>query len=521
MPTEPTPVIPSDHTGAPAAFGSGRRALFVAAVAVLAVKLVWLAIDRVPLFYMGDSRAYIGSALGWPVLTDRSNTYGWLVRALALGPRSFTPLVVGQTLAGAVTAWLLALLLLRFFKVHAVIAVVAAVVLAAEPLQILYERMVLTETLSLLLLAGYLVLGLSYLHRPRLVMLIAIAATGVLLLSLRLVYVPVTLLNAVLIPSLVWAHSNSDWRARNGAKRFLTHLLVSVLVTLGLHRVYKVANGRAAKLPPAYQYANGFFLAANWAPLIEPEDATDPRARSVVERLLAGGPYPLRSPSARSDHLWTTGGLKAELIDAFGGDRYSANRAAQQMSMRTLRRSPVPIVRSAALDYAGFWRDVSAMRRRLLTEQGSMSELDSTFLATLKHRFKLDAAGIPATRTASKRYHLLGLPWYLALGLWPLVGPSIVVAAGREGRSGALLIFATGVLLLVVPGLVVPTSGLIRSLHPLSLGMVAALAVISNRVVSRSRLGDLGDAATPADPPRRDSPDEARARGGTGADGPR
>jgi len=152
-----------------------RRALVAAAVAVLVVKLVWFAVDAMPLFYMGDSRAYINSALWHRPLTDRSNTYGWLVWAFAVVPRSLTTLVLAQTLAGAATAWLLAVILLRFFKVHPAITVSAAVVLAGEPLQMLYERMVLTESFTILLLVVYTLLSLSYLVRPRLVMLVAIA----------------------------------------------------------------------------------------------------------------------------------------------------------------------------------------------------------------------------------------------------------------------------------------------------------------------------------------------------------
>ncbi len=85
----------------------GRYPLLLAAVAVLAVKLVWFAIDRVPLIFMGDSRAYIYSAIFNQPLLDRSNTYGRLMWVISVLPGTLTTLVLAQTLAGAVTAWLL------------------------------------------------------------------------------------------------------------------------------------------------------------------------------------------------------------------------------------------------------------------------------------------------------------------------------------------------------------------------------------------------------------------------------
>ncbi len=125
----------------------------MAAVAVFGVKLVWFAIDRVPLLYMGDSRAYIYAALFGQPLIDRSNTYGWLIWVISVLPGTLTTLVLAQTLAGAATAWLLAFCLLRYFKLRPLFAIAAAIAFAVEPLQILHERMVLTESFAMLMLA--------------------------------------------------------------------------------------------------------------------------------------------------------------------------------------------------------------------------------------------------------------------------------------------------------------------------------------------------------------------------------
>ena len=455
----------------------------LAALAVLSVKLVWFAIDRAPLFYMGDSAAYAYSAIWGGPLLDRSNSYGWLMWLISVLPGTLTTLVFAQTLAGAATAWILAFCLLRYFKVRPAIAVAAAVVFGVEPLQILHERMVLTESFAMLMLAVYLLFCLSYLARPRALTLIVAAATGVLLLSLRLVYVPVTLLGAVLVPLLGWVMPSGEWAATNRVRRFLGHLTLSVFVTLGLHQLFKTATGVKANRPPAYQYRSGFFLASTWAPLIEPEDALDPRARRVVEKLLASSAYPLHDIGARVEHLWGEEGLTSEMKKAFGGDADSANAAAQQMSQRTLRRAPLSVVRLTARTYVGYWR-LARVRRMLLDEQGTLRGPEQEFLANLKQWFNLDAGDSAATMTLSKRYHLLGAPWYVVLSVSPLIGLLCIRWVRREARPGALLLAVFGAMLLIVP-CATSVGSAVRFLHPLVFGTLVALAVIAHEASLR------------------------------------
>ena len=454
----------------------GRRPHIVAALAALSLKLVWLAIDRAPLFYMGDSQSYIYSAIRGGHPLDRSRSYEWVIWLISVLPGTLTTLVIVQTLAGAATAWILAFCLLHYFKVRPAIAVAAAVVFAIEPLQILHERMVLTESFAMLMLAVYLLLCFSYLARPRGFTLVAIAATGVMLLSLRLVYVPVALLGAVLVPLLAWVIPSGDWNSTNRAKRFLGHLAVSLFVTIGLHQLYKTANGAKAHLQPAYYYKSGFFLASAWAPLIEPEDALDPRARHVVEELLDSSAYSLRDFGARDEQLWSEGGLTSEMKKAFGGDPYAANTAAQEMSGRTLRRVPLSVARLTARTYVAYWRP-SRMRNQLLDEQGTSRGPEQEFLGRLKQWFNLDAAETAATMTPGKRYHLLGAPWYLVLTVSPLIGLLCMRWVRREARPGALLLAIFGAVLLIVP--CATADALVRYLHPLVFGTLVALAVIA------------------------------------------
>ena len=73
--------------------------------------------------------------------------------------------------------------------------------------------------------------------------------------------------------------------------------LVSVAVMLLLHRGYMQVNGWLTDRRPAYLYATGLHLLAFWAPLLKPEDATDPRLAAIIKD---GDAYQLRDPAARN-----------------------------------------------------------------------------------------------------------------------------------------------------------------------------------------------------------------------------
>src|ERR1044072_9368053 len=63
-------------------------------VLILAIKRLLLYLDPTPKLFMGDSGAYVHTALtGW-IPGDRSYFYGYLIRWLAVGPHSLNPLLL-------------------------------------------------------------------------------------------------------------------------------------------------------------------------------------------------------------------------------------------------------------------------------------------------------------------------------------------------------------------------------------------------------------------------------------------
>ena len=492
---------------------------------------------------MGDSSAYIGSAIYGYIPADRSFTYGWLIRWLAVWPGTLTTLIFAQVLVSAATAWLFTFALLRFFRVHFAVAIAASIAFVLDPLQIVHERLVMTETFTMFIFAGHLLLGFSYLRHPRLVTLAAVCLTGILLVSLRIVYTPIVLAEAVLLPVTRWTLAR-DW---SRAKGLALHLSLSVLMTLVLHGGYRYLVGAWGGVPPTYLYHDGFSLASAWAPLLDPEDAPDQRAAEVIDRQAADRQFPLGNRFLRWAQRWANDGLVNRLRLAFAGnkfvhdrvqeaaysliqeelraeahlrigrlltahtppekreeaifeivnqfnrgvalDSYAANAAAKQMSLHAMRRHPLAVAHLTWLTYRDYWRKPSEIRIALFEEQGSARSPPSSFLQELKARFGLDARRAHTVMTPSKRYHLAGGVWCYFLLISPLVCLLAVLMCHSASRSAAILMFMVSSALLLVTCAGSSESSY-RFLHPFSFTALIALAIVADKM--REREGRAG-----------------------------
>jgi hypothetical protein len=100
---------------------------------VLAIKLLLLWLDPTPKLFMGDSGAYIHTALTGSIPKDRSYFYGYLVRWLAVWPHSFTPLLVVQALASSAAGIVFALICSRFFRMSNKLSFLFGSICALDP----------------------------------------------------------------------------------------------------------------------------------------------------------------------------------------------------------------------------------------------------------------------------------------------------------------------------------------------------------------------------------------------------
>ena len=316
---------------------------------VFVTKLLLLWLDPTPKLFMGDSGAYIWTALtGW-IPSDRSYLYGYLVRWLAVWPHSFLPLLAAQALASGVTAIVFARICSAFFGVSNRLSFLFGFLCALDPCQLVWERYVMTETFSLLVYVLVLYRSLLYVRDRRLWELAVVQALSVVLIAFRIGYLLVVQVCTVLLPIIAFARCASPaFRNRSEARSSVTnpfstgfeHVVVSVALMNVMHDAYKHVNASFAKREPAYLYDAGAHLAAVWAPALQPSDATDPRFRDLIAN---GDQFEIDNLRQRNAQQFSDGFLMGRW-SKIEKDPYKRDRIAKETAINALRRRPLEIV---------------------------------------------------------------------------------------------------------------------------------------------------------------------------------
>jgi hypothetical protein len=462
---------------APAA-RSATKTVLAAAIVILAVKCAVFATDPAPLFFLGDSENYIHAALVGLTDTDRPYLYGALVRCLAVWTGSLTALVFAQVLASAMTAWLLVCCLVSFLGVPPAIAAAVGVGFAVEPLQLLQERLVLPETFTLLLFALFTIVGLQYLRGRNPWMLVLMCVLGLGLVALRVVYVPVALSSAMLLPVLARVSSRNRTGDAWSRTHLARHLMLAAAVTLSLHAGYRWLIFELSGYSGTYQQGDGFYLASAWAPAIDAHDTSDPRVRAVVEQLPVTGPESRRHLRNRDFERWLDGGLVDRLVRAFDGDSRAANRAARDLAYRALRRDPVGVAGIATKTYLGFFGIEWDVTGQLLEDQGERRSFTPAGRAAVRERFALDPGhDYQQRRTTIKRYHLAARRWYTCLALAPVVLLTALALGPLRDQSPTAFVFSETAVLLVATA-AGASAPIVRYLHPLAFPCLLGLGLL-------------------------------------------
>ncbi|MEN6483442.1 MAG: hypothetical protein ABFD98_01060 [Syntrophobacteraceae bacterium] len=451
---------------------------------IVGLKLVLFALDPIPKFFFGDSGWYLGTAFMDMIPVDRSFTYGYLIRLLSFGSRSFTPLLVSQVLAGAAVAILLAYSLKKHFSVGSGVACAAGFLCAVEPIQLLYEREVMTEAFSLFYFALYMVSAFEYLSGRRLGRLCVAQILGTALLSLRVSFLPVVLANAVVLPlvaSFVHFRENGPggesagsrsgpaapkWLARPGA--FLgVHLLVSLCFTFALHAGYKQVSSKITGCPPAYNAAGGFFLASIWAPVVEPVDFPHLELRDEV---FGGLLYDLKDRSLRNEHNFADGGLADRIRRVLPGP--AGNKAASETAMNALRRDPLAVM-VLSLQTLGDYFNLEILREKILNDLGMDAEGMQLYAD-----WQLDCGefmefpgpvGQPQADTWTRAYYRLAVPWYWFLIFSPVpAGAALFFARNAPAALAPRIAVFLAVCACAAVACFLTVFPVVRYLHPVS-----------------------------------------------------
>src|SRR3954447_4954082 len=357
---------------------------------VLAIKLLLLWLDPTPKLFLGDSGAYIWTALtGW-IPSDRSYFYGYLVRCLALWPHNFGPLLVSQMLVSAVTAIVFALICSRFFRMSNTLSFSFGFICALDPCQLVWERYVMTETFSLLVYVLVLYWSLAYLRDRRLWQLAVIQALSVLLIGFRMSFLLVVQACTILLPLIAFARCGVlALRKRSGERApqatvltALTHVAASVAMMFVMHGAYKYANGWLSNREPAYLHDAGAHLAAVWAPALEPSDATDSRFRDLIAH---GDQFKIDDLTLRNAQHFGEGFLM-DRWSKIEKDRRTRDRIARETAMNALRRRPLRIAGLALKTYTSYW-GIASIQSYAREDLGG-GELTDEQLKVLLERFR-------------------------------------------------------------------------------------------------------------------------------------
>ena len=477
---------------APSGLFRWERRWWLFCLLVLAIKLVLLLFDSSAQLFMGDSGSYIWTALtGW-IPRDRSYFYGYLLRWLAVLPKSFTPLLITQTLAGAATAVMFAIICNAFFHISRTVSYFFGLLCTLDPCQVVWERYVMTETFSLFVYVLLLFWSLLYLRHRRVWQLAIVQALGLALIGLRMSYLPVVQASTLLLPIIAFAPLVvSRFRNRSDAEasglRTLTvagaHVIASVLIMLVTHRAYKGVNGWLLEREPAYLYTTGFHLASVWAPALQADDATDPRFRELIAE---GYKFKLHELSARNAQHFGVG----YLIDRWTKietDPGKSDLVAKQTAMNALHHRPLQIIGLTVKTYLGYWQ-IQGIRHYARSDLG-YGKLTDENLKMLAEDFGFKTESNLAARPLSllQLYFLQCWPYFFVVLLSPLTC-ALAAWLGR-GRSFALLLFIhVSILMLVITAL--SPQPCIRYLQPLSMLSLLSIAICIDWIASKQLISE-------------------------------
>ncbi|MGD1095860.1 MAG: hypothetical protein ABSB35_28195 [Bryobacteraceae bacterium] len=454
--------------------------LGAAALLLALVKSIQFAIDSQVLFY-DDSGAFLLNALGYAFIPERSFVYSALIRVFSVSTHSLRAIVAMQMVMGGITAWLLAFILLRFFSVRPWIAILVALAFAFDPVQIVHEHLMLTETTAMLAVALFLATAVQYLRTFSSGWLVTVSVLGIVLVSLRLVYVPVVLACAVLLPLGAYFRSS-----RREPRTLAIALMVSCSSTLLLQIGFRDLTGRLAGREPAYQYRTGDFMVTLVAPLIEPEDAKEVRVAEAVRAQNQGG-LPLSDADFRTAQMWTTDGFVTRLHTVFHGDQRAANRAEDQLARAAIMRDPWGFVRLGFHTYLEYWRDIPQLDRILAKEHGTPPTpvVPENGVRMISALFGVDVSNQHTLYTLSRRYHTLGRYWNVFLLASPLLA-GLTLWPKPLMTEGAAPLFVWG-LLLFAATFWGASEAAYRYLHPFSFTGLAAAAALADKWLPKSR----------------------------------
>ena len=449
---------------------------------ILLLKLALFAIDPTPKLLLGDSWSYIQTALTDWIPEARSYFYGYVIRWSSVWTQSLTSLLILQLVISAAVAVGSALICRFVFGLSARCSFVIGFLCALDPLQLLYERYVMTEAISLGLYAFVLYESFLYLRDRRFRDLVLVQVGSVLLIGFRMSYLLLVQLDTVILPMIAFAPA--VWLTfRQRAERAVvgrafgrlgSHLLISLLLMFVLHEGYKRMTGWISHRPPAYLHASGIIQLAILSPVLEPGDSPDPGLADVIRK---GDEFHLKDMSFRDSQRFGPGFL----IDRFSTihpERSGAERIARETAMNAIRRNPLAVLNLGWRVYSDYW-SVAAMKGSARSDFGFNNPPKEELLSLLASRFHLALDPKKQEESFLQQWSIAAWPYYFLILLAPL--PAAFAVAFRSTRRYAVLLLVHITVTLLVSTIF--GGHTVRYLQPISLATLLVVALYLGRFV--------------------------------------
>lgn len=404
------------------------------------VKAVLFLLDPYPAFHFGDSGAYLATALIKYIPPDRSFTYGFLLWPLVIGSHSLLPVVIAQVVLSTVASAIVGMLLVRYCRLPYIWGACVAVLCAVEPIQLMFERFVMTEVVATFGFSLFFWVCLAYLKSRSLYLLVLIQVIGVVLVSLRYSFLPLVIALSLILPVLAW---------KRNRRAVLAGVVTAVVASQGLLYGYRHLYGSLANTKPAYLSRDGTFLIADMAPLIKPQDFPIAAQRQRLFGLLT---LPLDNIHFRRYHRWYPGGICDAVLQVCHGDDELANKLSRQTAIRAMKRDPLGVMELAALTYRDFlsWKQ---MRWGLRLDRGYFVPPSPDDQRMIRNWFDVDA-NYRHYKSLTKRWEGIAELWCFFIVILPFIYLiEMAVHRRRVTAIDALTLTALVILLLtaIVP----------------------------------------------------------------------
>lgn len=444
---------------------------FFLCLLVVAIKLTLFVLFPNPMFFMGDSGSYLYTAeTGW-IPPDRSFVYGFVIGAILKIRHSLNDVIFFQTLLSTLSCFCLAYILIHYLKCSRKTASLLTFFFALEPNQLIYERFIMTETLSGFAFSCFLVCSFALLQSRKLFLGLALALMSVLCISLRISYLPAVILGSLFLFVRVFG---IRW------PMVLRTLLCGLALFCSIEG-YKLLNGRLSAKSPALLYADGFFLVSTISPILTPDIFCEEGVSPEITNLWK--PSPL-SWYSRAREMWNPNIGLVAILKRYSSSPEEANHLAKRLAIRCLLKKPIDFLKLAIHSY-GTYLDRKLYLKSLHVQFAGpyRGPEDERFLSKLISNYNY----IPIqgrTNSGLVDYYSYCLPWFLLILVFPIIGSVLLVF--KKFRSDINLFLMTSYNLSAL--VITYGDADFRYLHPFPTFVLLWLGWVTKQVTVNSSL---------------------------------